>query len=399
MNNITISQRAKNTPASAIRKLVPLAEKAKEKGIKVYHLNIGQPDLPTPQEVLDYIHNFTQKTLQYAPSAGIKEAVLSWQKFYADKGMSFEQKDIVVTAGGSEALLFAFMTVCDPGDEILIFEPFYTSYSILTAMGNISFRPILTTNQNGYHLPDAKTIEKAITKKTKAIIICNPNNPTGTLYTEEEVQTITSVVKKYNLFLISDETYQEIVFDGKKVIPFAKDQEIAQNLIICDSVSKRFNSCGARVGCVVSQNQEFMSAVLRLGQGRLSVATVEQLAFIALLQNHKNYTDSIKKVYQSRRDVVVEGLKKIPGATFKVPEGAFYIMPKLPIDDSDRFAEFLLNDFSDNKETVMIAPATGFYSTPGLGKDEIRIAYVLDEESLKRSIELLGLAIRKYNRV
>jgi aspartate aminotransferase len=266
-------------------------------------------------------------------------------------------------------------------------------------MGNISFRPILTTNQNGYHLPDAKTIEKAITKKTKAIIICNPNNPTGTLYTEEEVQTITSVVKKYNLFLISDETYQEIVFDGKKVIPFAKDQEIAQNLIICDSVSKRFNSCGARVGCVVSQNQEFMSAVLRLGQGRLSVATVEQLAFIALLQNHKNYTDSIKKVYQSRRDVVVEGLKKIPGATFKVPEGAFYIMPKLPIDDSDRFAEFLLNDFSDNKETVMIAPATGFYSTPGLGKDEIRIAYVLDEESLKRSIELLGLAIRKYNRV
>lgn len=398
MKNISISQRAVNTPASAIRKLVPLADAAKKRGIKVYHVNIGQPDLPTPEKIMNEIRNFKESTLSYAPSTGMLGAIQAWQKFYQDKGHKFDTGDIIVTSGGSEGLIFAFFAVADPGKELIVFEPFYTSYAIVAAMGNIKLKPVRTYVKDGFHLPKKEAVEKAITKETRGIVVCNPNNPTGTLYRDDEVKMLVDVALKHNLFIISDETYQEIVFDGKKVLPFASFKKLSQQLIIADSVSKRFNSCGARVGCVVSKNREVMQSILRFAQSRLSVATVEQLALIPMLRNYRSYTESIKKIYQSRRDAVVAELKKIPGVSCVKPEGAFYIIPKLPIDDSDKFAIFLLNEFSDRGETVMVAPATGFYATGGLGKNEIRIAYVLEEKKLERAMELLGLAIKKYNK-
>lgn len=397
MQNISISKRALNTPASAVRKLIPLADEAKKRGIKVYHVNIGQPDLPTPKEILSAIRNFKEATLEYAPSTGILEAVEAWRAFYKSKGFLYDTKDILVTSGGSEALIFAFLTVSDPGDELIVFEPFYTSYAIQAALGNIKLKAVRTYVKDGFHLPQKKIIEKAITKKVKGIVVCNPNNPTGTRYTDEEVKMLVEIALKHNLFIISDETYQELIFDGKKVLPFATFSKLENQLIIVDSVSKRFNSCGARVGCIVSRNKEVMQAILRLAQARLSVATVEQLAMVPLLYNHKKYVSGIKKIYQKRRDVVVDALRKIPGITVVPSEGAFYLIPKLPIKDSDDFAAFLLNDFSDHGETVMVAPASGFYATEGLGKDEIRIAYVLDEKKLRRAMDLLGMAIKKYN--
>lgn len=398
MNKITLSERAINTPASAIRKLVPLADRAKKKGLKVYHVNIGQPDLPTPEEIMASIRHFKEKTLEYAPSAGMMETIEAWRTFYRHKGFSFDTDDIIVTSGGSEGLMFAFLAAADPMDEIIIFEPFYTSYAIIAAMGNIRIKPVTTFVEEGFHLPDRKTIEKAINNRTKAFVICNPNNPTGTLYSESEVKMLVDIAGKYNLFIISDETYQEIVFDGKKVLPFAKFSDIKEQLIIVDSVSKRFNSCGARVGCIVTKNKDLMAAVLKFGQSRLSVATLEQLAVVPLLKNHQKYLEFIKKTYESRRNTVVRELKKIPGVTCVPSEGAFYIIPKLPIKDSDDFAAYLLNSFSDHRETVMVAPASGFYATKGLGLDEIRIAYVLQEKKLVRAIELLGLALKKYNK-
>ncbi|MCL4338602.1 pyridoxal phosphate-dependent aminotransferase [Patescibacteria group bacterium] len=398
MKKVSVSKRAANTPASAIRKLVPLADAAKKRGIKVYHVNIGQPDLPTPDPILSAIRHFKESTIEYAPSTGVYETMEAWKKFYSDKGIKFDASDILVTSGGSEGLIFAFLTVADPGDELIVFEPFYTSYAIIAAMGNIKLKAVRTKVEDGFHLPPKAAIEKAITSRTKGIVVCNPNNPTGTLYTDAEVKMIAELALKHNLFIISDETYQELVFDGKKVLPFASFPKLANQLVVTDSVSKRFNSCGVRIGCVVSKNKEVMQSILRFAQGRLSVATVEQMALIPMLLNHKPYVAKIRKLYESRRDTVVRELKRIPGVTAVAPEGAFYIIPKLPIKDSDDFASYLLSDFSDRKETVMVAPATGFYATPGLGSNEIRIAYVLEEKKLERAIELLGLAIKKYNR-
>lgn len=397
MASISISDRAKNAPASAIRKLVPFADGAKKRGVKVFHVNIGQPDMPTPPEIMDYIRNFDQKTLEYAPSGGISETVSAWADFYQSKNYPFSQQDIIVTSGGSEGLIFAFFAACDAGDEVLVFEPFYTSYAIIAAMGNIKLTPIRTYVEDGFHLPQKSAIEKAINSKTKAIILCNPNNPTGTLYTDKEVKMLAEIALKHKLFIISDEPYQEIVFDGKKVLPFSSFKELSQQLIVTDSVSKRFNACGARVGCVASQNKEIMASILKFAQSRLSVATVEQLSVVSLLRQHQKYVDNVKEIYRSRRDTVVAELGKISGVTFRAPEGAFYLIPELPIDNSDTFAQFLLEKFSDNRETVMVAPATGFYATPGLGKKEIRIAYVLDNKKLTRAIELLKLALKQYN--
>jgi len=394
---ITISNRAINTPASAIRKLVPLADSAKKRGVFVYHVNIGDPDLPTPDSILRSIRSTTLTTLRYAPSTGMQETREGWSAFYKSKNIDFEPGDIIVTSGGSEGLIFAFFAVADPDNEIIVFEPFYTSYAIIAAMGIIKLVPIKTSVNDGFHLPKREVIEKAISKKTKAMVVCNPNNPTGTRYTDEEVIMLKDIALAYNLFIISDETYQEIIFDGKKVLPFGSFNNLSQQLIVADSISKRFNACGARVGVIASKNSEVVQAALRFAQSKLSVATVEQLAAVELLKNHKEYVESIKKIYENRRNTVMEALKKIPGVSFVAPEGAFYLMPKLPIDDSDAFAQYLLNEFEDNGETVMVAPATGFYKTTGLGRDEIRIAYVLEEEKLKRAMELLGLAIEKYN--
>lgn len=398
MKDIRISQRARNTPASAIRKLVPYADAAKKRGIHVYHVNIGDPDLPTPDSILQSIRNTTLSTIGYAPSTGIVQTREAWSQFYKHKNINFDASDIIVTSGGSEGLIFAFFTVADPGDEIIVFDPFYTSYAIIAAMGNIKLVPVLTRARSGFHLPKIQEIEKVITRKTKAIVVCNPNNPTGTRYTDEEVKMIADIAYKHNLFIISDETYQEIVFDGKKVLPFASFNKLSLQLIVVDSVSKRFNACGVRVGCVASKNAEVIGDILRFAQSRLSVATIEQLAVVDLLKNHKEYVSKIKNIYEGRRNTVMAALRKIPGVSFAVPEGAFYLIPKLPIDDCDKFAVFLLNKFSDRNETVMVAPATGFYATPGLGRDEIRIAYVLDEKKLERAMELLGMAIERYNK-
>ena len=399
MKKISISNRGRQTPSSAIRKLVPFAEEAKKKGRTVYHVNIGQPDLPTPPEVFKEIHRLKLTTLEYAPSLGFPETIHAWGEFYRSKQYPIEDHDIIVTAGGSEGLIFAFFTVCDPGDELLVFDPFYTSYAIIARMGDIVLKPVMTHVEDGFHLPKKEIIERAIGKKTKGIVVCNPNNPTGTVYTDEEVETSVEIAKEHNLFIISDETYQEIVFDNKKVLPFICFSEIHSQLIICDSTSKRFNACGARIGCVASKNSEVMQVMLRFAQSRLSVATIEQLAMIPAFKNWKSYTEKIKKVYQSRRDTIVSGLSKITGAKFTPPQGAFYIIPKLPIRDSDRFAQYLLKEFSDKNETLMVAPATGFYASGGKGKDEIRIAYVLKEKRLERAMELLGMAIKKYNKM
>lgn len=397
MKNITISQRALHTPASAVRKLVPLANDARRKGIKVYHINIGQPDIPTPKEIMDVFHTFKREVLEYAPSAGMPETLSAWSKFYQNKGFNFSPKDIIVTSGGGEGLLFAFLAVADPDDELLVFEPFYTSYAIAASMGNIKLKPVTTHFKDGFHLPDKRIIEKYITKKTKAIIVCNPNNPTGTVYNDKEVKMLAFLALKYNLFIISDETYQEIVFGENLVLPFASFPKLKGKLIIVDSVSKRFNACGARVGCIVSQNQDVMASALRFAQGRLSVATIEQLAVCAQLKNHKKYVEKVRKIYEKRRNAVIEGLKKVEGVKFIPSDGAFYIIPKIPVTDSEDFAKFLLTDFEDNGETVMVSPASGFYATEGLGKNEIRIAYVLEEKKLKRAIELLRIALEKYN--
>lgn len=398
MNKISISKRAANTPASAIRKLVPYADAAKKRGIHVYHVNIGDPDLPTPDSILQSIRNTTLSTIGYAPSTGIAQTREAWSQFYKHKNINFDASDIIVTSGGSEGLIFAFFTVGDPGDEIVVFDPFYTSYAIIAAMGNIKLVPVLTRASTGFHLPKKQVIEKVITKRTKAIVVCNPNNPTGTRYTDEEVKMLADIAYKHNLFIVSDETYQEIVFDGKRVLPFASMKKLAQQLIVVDSVSKRFNACGVRIGCVASKNAEVIGDILRFAQSRLSVATIEQLAVVDLLKNHKEYVSKIKNIYEGRRNTVMAALRKIPSVSFAVPEGAFYFIPKLPIDDSDKFAVFLLNKFSDRNETIMVAPATGFYATPGLGRDEIRIAYVLDEKKLERAMELLGMAIERYNK-
>lgn len=398
MQKLKISQRAENTPSSAVRKLVPLANEAKKKGIKIYHINIGQPDIKTPQEIVDYFHTLKREVLEYAPSTGMSETVEAWKEFYKKKRFNFEERDILITSGGGEGLTFVFFAVADPGEELLVVEPFYTSYAIAAAMGNIVLKPITTRQESGFHLPKEKEIEKLISKKTKGIIICNPNNPSGTVYKDQEVRMLVKIALKHNLFIISDETYQEIVFEEKKVLPFASFKELENNLIIVDSVSKRFNACGARVGCIVSKNKDVMSSILRFAQGRLSVATVEQLAVTKLLKNHEEYVEKVRKIYKKRRDVVMEELRKIEGVKFMPSEGAFYLIPKIPVSDSEDFAKYLLTDFSDNGETVMVSPAGGFYVTPGFGKDEIRIAYVLEEKKMKRAIQLLGLALKKYNK-
>lgn len=394
---MNVSQRARNTPPSATRTLVPLADEARARGITIYYTHIGQPDLQTPTEILDGFRNLSFPTLKYAPSNGMPETVAAWQTFYRKKGNTFDKQNIIVTSGGAEGLIFSFFSICDPGDELLVFEPFYTSYATIAAMGNIVLRPVLTRFENGFHLPPPKEIESAMSSKTRGIVLCNPNNPTGTLYGKKETMMLTQLAREHDLFIISDETYQEIVFDGKRVVPFSSFPEISDRLIIVDSVSKRLNACGARVGCVASHNNDVMAAVLRFAQGRLSVATVDQLAVIPMLVEHEAYIRDITAIYQRRRDTLLRCVRNISDASVFTPQGAFYMIVKLPIDDSDAFARFLLTDFCQNNETVMVAAATGFYATPGKGKDEIRLAYVLEEKKLERAMELLGKAVKEYN--
>ena len=391
-----LSQRVKNTPASPIRKFAPLAEAAKNRGIFIYHLNIGQPDMETPKGIRKTFGHFKGKVVLYAPSQGILEVIKAWQRYYLSHGLGLEKENILITSGGSEAIFFSLMAICDPGDEIIIFEPFYPDFAGFAAMANINLVPITLSVENNFRLPSIEEIRKKITPKTKAILICNPNNPTGAVYSKKELQDIVNLAYKNNLFVISDEVYREFIYNGEGHTSILEFPEISDRAILIDSVSKRFNHCGGRVGVLVSRNLELMQNILKFAQARLAVPTLEQYSVIPLLNAPKEYTDSIRDEYLKRRDIVFNILKSISGVICTMPQGAFYIIAKLPIDNSVDFVKWLLTDFSYNKKTVMVTPAQDFYVTPGLGKNEIRIAYVLNEKDIKEAMEIFKKGLAEY---
>lgn len=398
---IEVSSRAKAAPPSAVRKLVPFADAAKKKGIKVYHINIGDPDFEAPEEIQLSLRNIAvdTKRIPYANSKGLKPTIEAWQKYYQDVGISLAEEDIIVTNGGSEALLLVCAITMDPGDEYIVFEPFYTNYRSYGNLLNCTIVPIQLDPTTGYHLPSDEEIIAKITPKTKAIFFTNPNNPTGTVFTRDEVARIVHLAAKHNVFLVSDETYRGMCFDGKtmvSVLDVATEEE-KQHIIIVDSVSKRLNACGARVGVIVSKNKEVMDAAFRFAQGRLSVAYIEQEIVTPILKNSLSYLHWLTAQYEKRRNAFLTKLEEELQIKIHHPEGAFYTMVQLPVDDTDKFAQWLLTDFSDNNETVMVAPGAGFYATPGKGTNEVRVAYVLNEKDLERAAELLALAVKQYN--
>ena len=391
-----ISNKGRMMPESPIRKLVPYADEAKKKGIKVYHLNIGQPDIETPEVALNAIRNFKPKVVEYSHSAGIPSYRKKLVNYYKKHNIDITADEIIIGAGASEAILFAMQTCLDPGDEIIIPEPFYANYNGFAINAGVVVKPIFSSIETGFALPPIADFEKAITLKTKAILICNPNNPTGYLYSKEELETLRDIVKKYDLYFISDEVYREFCYDGKKHYSAMHLKGIENNVILIDSVSKRYSACGVRIGCMISKNKEVMQTALKFAQARLSPPTFGQVAAEAAIDTPDSYFDDVLKEYLARRDVVVESINKIKGAFCPNPSGAFYVVARLPIDDSDRFCRWLLEDFEYNNETVMLAPASGFYSTKGRGKDEVRISYVLKVDDLKSSMKCLEEALIVY---
>jgi aspartate aminotransferase len=384
-------------PESPIRKLVPYAEIAKKKGHKVYHLNIGQPDIKTPEIALKAVKNTDLEILEYSHSAGFDSYRAKLATSYQKTGIDVSKEDIIVTTGGSEALLFAFGSVLDVNDEVIIPEPFYANYNgFLTASG-AKVVPVISNIEDGFALPPIAHFEKLITPRTKAILICNPNNPTGYLYSDSEINQLADLVKKHDLFLISDEVYREFIYDGEKHYSIMKIKSIEANAIMIDSVSKRYSMCGARIGCMVSKNKEVIATALKFAQARLSPPTFEQIASEAALDTPQSYFDDVVAEYKERRDTLVKHLKTIDGVVVNTPKGAFYCIVRLPVKDADAFAQWLLESYDSNGETVMIAPAAGFYSTKGLGKSEVRIAYVLKKEDLVKSVQILKEALKVYN--
>lgn len=391
----SVSRRARSMQASPLRKLAARAEERKKTGVKVYHLNIGQPDLPTSPVVFETIRAIRQKTLSYAPSNGIPEALNAWRQYYQIHGIQLEESEIVITAGGSEAVIFALSAICDAGDEVVVFEPFYTNYNGFATLANVKLRPVPLTIENGFHLPSVSEIEKAITSRTRGILICNPSNPTGTVFTREELAALVALVKKHDLFLLSDEVYREFSYELPcySVMSF---HEIDDRSILLDSSSKRFNVCGARIGVIASHNKDVIQTAFKFGMARLSVASVEQLALIPLLRNPQQFTEPLVAEFHSRRDIVLEELKKIKRLTFYKPEGAFYIIVGLPVLDSEHFARWLIEEFEYNGETVLLAPAQGFYATPGKGSNEVRLAFMLAQEEMKKALSILRIALETY---
>lgn len=383
-------------PASPIRKLVPYADEAKKRGIHIYHLNIGQPDIETPQNALDAIRHMDLKVIEYSHSAGILSYRKKLCEYYKRFGIEVTPDEIIVTTGGSEAILFALQTCLNPGDEIIIPEPFYANYNGFAVNSGVVVKPINSTIKTGFALPPIADFEKVITAKTKGIMICNPSNPTGYLYSRQELETLRDLVKKHDLYLFADEVYREFCYDGKEHYSCMHLKGIEENVILLDSVSKRYSACGARIGCIISKNKEVMKVAMKFAQARLSPPTFGQIVSEAAIDTPNEYFDKVLKEYTSRRNIVVESINKIPGCFCPVPSGAFYAVASLPIDDSDKFCQWLLEDFEYQKQTVMFAPATGFYSTPGLGKNEIRISYVLNLESLKNSMKCLEEALKVY---
>lgn len=380
---------------SPIRKLAAFAEARKKDGIRVYHLNIGQPDLPTSPAVFEAIRKFDQKTIAYAPSNGLSPALSAWKEYYRQAGISFEEREMIVTAGGSEAIIMAMIAVCDAGDEIIVFEPFYTNYNGFASIASVKLRPIPLSIRNGFHLPQEHEIEPFITTRTRAIIINSPSNPTGAVYTREEIQRVVNVAKRHNLFVISDEAYREFAYESRYT-GIMEFPEIQDQAILVDSCSKRFNVCGARIGMIASRNPDIIASALKYGQARLSVATIEQVAVAPLLNNPAPYTKPIVEEFRNRRDAVLDALKEIPGVTSYKPEGAFYIVIGLPVRDAEHFSKWMIEEFDDNGETVLLAPGQGFYATPGKGINEVRLAFMLGVPDLKRSMEILTKALQVY---
>jgi aspartate aminotransferase len=392
-----ISKKGNQMPESPIRKLVPYAEDAKKRGTKVFHLNIGQPDIKTPQVALDAVKNNTIQTLAYARSEGSEEYRTKLAKYYISKNIDVSAEDIVITTGGSEALLFTIGSITDPGDEIIIPEPFYANYNGFSTASGVTVVPVISKIEDNFALPKIEDFEKLITKKTKAILICNPGNPTGYLYSKEEIEKLKKIVLKHDLFLIADEVYREFTYDGLHHTSVMALDGLEQNAIVIDSVSKRYSMCGARIGCIVSKNNEFIKTAIKFAQARLSPPTYALIASEAALDTPQSYFDDVKEEYVERRNTLITELNKIKGVKVAKPKGAFYCVAELPVKDSDHFAQWILEEFNDNNETVMIAPASGFYSTPGEGKNQVRIAYVLNKKDLIRSVEILGKALKQYN--
>lgn len=383
-------------PSSPIRKLVPFAEKAIRLGRKVYHLNIGQPDIKTPEIALEAVRNIDFKILEYSHSAGIESYRIKLAKYYQKHQIQVNSSEIIVTTGGSEALLFAIGSVADPGDEIIVPEPFYANYNAFAISSGATVVPVVSTLENNFSLPPIADFEKLITPKTKAVLICNPGNPTGYLYSKKELETLAGICVKHDLFLIVDEVYREFVYDGCVHHSILSLPGLEQHTIVVDSVSKRYSMCGARIGCLISKNKEFMATALKFAQARLSPPTLAQIASETALDTPDSYFEEVNKEYTLRRNALVEGLKKIDGVKVAVPNGAFYCIAELPIDDADEFAQWLLEDFQSDGETVMVAPAAGFYATPNTGLNQIRIAYVLKIADLKRAVDILKIAIPAY---
>ena len=391
-----ISRRGQQMPPSPIRKLVPFAEEEKRKGRKVYHLNIGQPDIPTPEIALQAIHNINLKVIEYSHSAGIESYRRKLADYYQRIGIDVDYTHIMVTTGGSEALLISLMATLDPGDEVIVPEPFYANYNGFSIAAGVKVHPIRSSIETGFALPPISEFEKAITPHTKAIIICNPNNPTGYLYSKEELEQLRDLVHKHNLFLFSDEVYREFVYDGRTHHSAMNLKGIEDHVIMLDSASKRYSMCGIRVGCIVSRNKKVLETTLKFGQARLSSPTLGQIAAEAAIDTPSSYFSEVYNEYIARRNYMIAALNRMEGVVCPTPGGAFYAVARLPVDDTNEFARWLLSDFEYKNQTLMLSPASGFYNTPGLGKNEVRIAYVLQINDLKNAMECLEVALKTY---
>ena len=392
-----ISKTAQAMPASAIRKLVPYADAAKKQGVKVYHLNLGQPDIKSPECALNAIRNYNLENVSYSHSAGLmqlREGLV--EKYYKKIGINIEVPELIVTVAGSESVNLALTITCDPGDEVIVLEPFYTNYNTFAFMNGITLKAIQTDMKEGFQVPPIEEFEKAITPKTKAILLCNPGNPTGTLYTKESMLALGEVAKKHDLFLLSDEVYREFCYTDEPHFSAMNIPGLEQNVILIDSVSKRYNLCGARIGCIVSHNKEVMTAAMKYAQARLCPPVIGQMASIGALDTPDEYFDEVKAEYIKRRDFMIEGLNKIEGVFTPCPMGAFYTIAELPVDDTENFAKWMLEEFRVNNETTMVTPAASFYKTPGMGKNHARIAYVLEIEEMRKALHILEEGLKAY---
>ncbi|MDA3813163.1 MAG: pyridoxal phosphate-dependent aminotransferase [Candidatus Cloacimonetes bacterium] len=391
-----LSERAINVQASPIRKLMPFANETKKKGIHIYHLNIGQPDIETPKEMLNVYNNYDSKVLAYGPSQGLDIYRNNLVNYYNKHGIKLNSNDIIVTTAGSEAIVFALLTACNSGDEVIVPEPFYTNYNGFATMTGVKIVPLTTYAEDGFALPTDEKIKALISSKTKAIMLCNPGNPTGAVYPKEDIQRIAKIAIENDLFVISDEVYREFIYDGLSHTSILDIKKMEQLAIMVDSISKRYSACGARIGCLVSRNKEFIASAIKFAQARLCPPTIDQLAANAAIDIEEEYFKKIISEYEKRRNLVFEELQKIEDVICIKPKGAFYIIAKLPIDDSEHFAKWMLEEFSYENETVMFAPAEGFYATPGLGKNEIRIAYILNENDLKKAMKIFRKGLKEY---